>query len=557
MIEPGKQPMHRSILLAFALLFFSILLYGYGREFYDNFSWYSLPALFHTYPENFRNDALSSFLTDRHPVYTFFLEQIFKTAHQGFWLFLFFTISKFLLFLGIIRIANTILSEKFLFIMSGIFLFPGIEFNLQYGGNENSFAMATPRLIATGFFLLGFSLLLERKKIFAAILFGVSSLIHMHFTFLCLPVVILSECTAIYNSKKISYKNLISPFVYFTISLPIIINSFLLSKILFDRMDLIKEVYIDTVTYYHFEPNFFLKTRSLLFLIFLIPFLFYKKILLEKEKKMLWYFTVLIILVGTVICIIFTYIFIHPFPIFIWYGGHTSFVSLTSFIFILAIIESGWDRFSLLKKYTIAACVYLASIVPFVGITLFQFTALIKTIREKKTVIQFAINLFVLIVLFMLSPFLTDYFSQFYVLPKALGRQNFQIPKELYVYIKNNTDRSSIFLVPPLGFDGIRSIALRSVVVDAKTHFEGEYLQIWKDRMLELSGDNMSTLTKTAVTSNAVYFKKSPDEITAISKKYKANYFVTGIVFEDKFKNSKNFELIFKDKNYVLYKIIL
>src|SRR3989339_1361927 len=174
MIEPGKQPMHRSILLAFALLFFSILLYGYGREFYDNFSWYSLPALFHTYPENFRNDALSSFLIDRHPVYTFFLEQIFKTAYQGFWLFLFFAISKFLLFFGIIRIANTILSEKFLFIMSGIFLFPGIEFNLQYGGNENSFAMATPRLIATGFFLLGFSLLLERKKIFAAILFGVS-----------------------------------------------------------------------------------------------------------------------------------------------------------------------------------------------------------------------------------------------------------------------------------------------------------------------------------------------------------------------------------------------
>lgn len=550
-----RQPVYRSAILASILLVCSIALYGYGRMIFDDFSYASLPATYRTYPENFKNDPIFDYNIDRYPAYTLLLEQIYKTQHEEFWLFIFFLISKFIIFLGIIRVANLIIHEKFLILVSGIFLLSGVELGLQYGWIGVSATMAVPRLIGWGFFLLGFECIMMSKKMLAAIFFGISSLIHIHFVFFAFPILILNEVISIYHKKTFSYKNFIHFFLYLLLSAPNIIHAFSISNVLFANKELVKEIYVDTLSYFHFQPQFFLVSRGLLFLILLIPFFYYKKIPLDNQKKKLWYSTVFFIIFGTIISIFLTIPYFNPLAIYLWYGGFTSFISLTSYIFFIFLATSKWESVTKTKKIIILSWIYISALIPFLGALLYMLALLAKTVRKKFSYAKFAWQITILTILLLASPLLTDYFNQFKVYD-LFNKKNLSIPMELYQFIKKNTSRDAIFLTPPVGFDALRNVAKRSMVVDAKTHHSGKYLKIWKSRMLDIAHDTKSkNLTRQGVTSNTYFFRKSPDEIFSLAQKYYADYFITGIEYKKKFDSSRHFTFIYDDKNYIMYKI--
>lgn len=547
--------MYRSILLSCVLLVLSIMLYGYGRPLYDNFSYASLPALQHLYPENFKNDPLFDENADRYPVYTFILEQIYRTYHEEIFFFVIFLLAKFFLFLGMLRMASLVLPENILIPMSGILLFPGFEMNLQFSGPVLAATMIEPRTVSAGFFYLGFVFLLESKRTWGAVFLGLASMIHPHFAFLALPMLILSEIIFAYKNKKLSGKNFISPVIFLVLASPNIINSLAISPVLFSNTSLIKEIYVDTIAPYHFDPKYFLPLRGPIFLIALIPLFFYKKIEMEKYQKILWYSVLCFITFGTIVTIVFTSVYFRPWSIFVWYGGHSQIIWMTSFLFTISLITKNWKTFGIVKKIIIVAVIYASSLIPFLGIFLGLLAHLMEIIIKNYSYRKLAPQFFSLITLITLSPFLTDGYSQFNVL-RRFDKRNLNIPRDLYTYIKNSTSIDSNFLAPPVGFDALRSVAMRSVVVDAKIHHSGKYLETWKERLIDVAGDGTAKLlTPLMVSTNEFYLKKPPNKILELAAKYNADHFITGSSYKNIFSNDKHFNLIYSDNDYALYAI--
>jgi len=155
------------------------------------------------------------------------------------------------------------------------------------------------------------------------------------------------------------------------------------------------------------------------------------------------------------------------------------------------------------------------------------------------------------------------FFSQFtvnytlFTLPKDYTGQVKFTRKGVLYFIKHHTENNATLLVPPIGLDEIREYTQRSIVVDIKTLGTGVYLNEWKSRIVDVAELDRFDTSYHPLEIHSRYLKSSKKNILKNAQKYQADYFITENTSEitKQYPQSKNFFIVFRDNDYIVYKI--
>ena len=337
------MPLHRCFILALILTFLAVLYYGYYSYSIGDYMLYSLSAVNKLYPENFLRDAYVQTYNDFHPTFTWILYRLMAITSELVGPFIIFIISKFLIFFGIILLAQRFIKKNILYIFFIIFLFPFIYFGLAHSYFGSSFPFPVPRAMSWGLYFMGFHFFLSKKYTQASIWWGLSSLFHAQFIFFTFPLLVLG--TIFFNPYKKFCKKNIYPFIVFSIiPLPEVIS--ILRNIPF-QIDMANKDYyfyfVEKLFSPNFNPKYYLLQRGDLFMLLNLPLLVYwQRVMAIGESARMVIMAIALIFVGTIICIFFTSIVFVKSIMWLWYPGFTPFVTLLSVIFLIAATSEGW-----------------------------------------------------------------------------------------------------------------------------------------------------------------------------------------------------------------------
>ena len=118
-------------------------------------------------------------------------------------------------------------------------------------------------------------------------------------------------------------------------------------------------------------------------------------------------------------------------------------------------------------------------------------------------------------------------------------------------YIKQNTEQSSLFLVPLVGWANFRLCANRAVVVDLTTVFTDKSILEWHDRILDVTKFKELRGRYNDISLNNRYHALSDQDIKLIQQKYEFNY----AAFEKNLLvNDYRFPVFYEDKDIIIYK---
>src|SRR3989344_4883431 len=550
--------MSRSVILALVLTLASVLYYGYQSYGEGDYLLYSMPTVKALHQENFIRDAYVQSMSDMHPTFSKALQVLFSHGLEIAGPFILFLLSKFLLFLGIILLARRLIAGKVLYIFFIIFLFPFINFGLANSTLTTHFPFVVPRMMSWGFFLLGFNYFLSKKYFTASLFWGFASLFHLQFLFLTLPMLFVGVIFfhPAFSAKKKLIHLFFSGFILCAIALAEIISVYrnspfeggISNKDFFD-------FYVNHMFFSNMDPANFLFYRLGLFLLLILPLFFWKRLPGDYETKKIWMSAIWVIIIGTVIyCISVKYFFIKSI-LLMWYPGFTPFVTLTSVIFLISIITKNWKSIFFEKAFS-----HMLEIIFVYAYILFPYIApvnmAVDMVRNKKilkirTIFGYAV-LLIIIFIFARFSMTLKYKYYIYYIPAWSGI-DFSVP-ELPNFIRLNTPKDSLFLVPPNTWF-MQPVAYRSTVVDSYHPGLGGYLLEWKRKMDDVVGADIFTISLDS--RNELYKKRPVQDMLGLAKKYNADYFVTmnENVVRESLARERSFRLVYWDDDYVIYKV--
>lgn len=120
-------------------------------------------------------------------------------------------------------------------------------------------------------------------------------------------------------------------------------------------------------------------------------------------------------------------------------------------------------------------------------------------------------------------------------------------------YVKHNTDKSSLFLVPPAEKGEFRLCANRALVVDITTVFTDKSIVKWYNRLLDVTKQKEFYGPRNNLQLDMQYHTLTDEEILLLQSKYKFNY----VIFEKKFLKQKHYLPIFyQDENIIIYSVL-
>ena len=120
-------------------------------------------------------------------------------------------------------------------------------------------------------------------------------------------------------------------------------------------------------------------------------------------------------------------------------------------------------------------------------------------------------------------------------------------------YVKHNTDKSSLFLVPPTEKGEFRLCANRALVVDITTVFTDKSIVKWHNRLLDVTKQKEFSGPRNNLQLDMQYHTFTDEEIMLLQSKYKFDY----AVFEKKLLKQKHYLPIFyQDENVIIYSVL-
>ena len=125
---------------------------------------------------------------------------------------------------------------------------------------------------------------------------------------------------------------------------------------------------------------------------------------------------------------------------------------------------------------------------------------------------------------------------------------------QLYVpaqYIKDNTDKSSLFLIPP-DWTHFRHCANRALVVDLVTVFTDQSVVKWHNRLLDVTKQKEFTGPHNKLQLKTQYHTSSDTDIRLLQSKYKFDY----AIFEKSFlKQKHDLPIFYQDDNIIIFSV--
>lgn len=542
----------RCAVLALALTLISILYYGYYSYSNCDYFYYCLPAVSQLHPQNFANDAFVQSMGDYHPVFTFILNFLYKNNIEIISVFILFVLAKFFIYFSILLLARKVIHEKWLVFFSLIFLFTFVSFGLANSTLTANFPCLVPRMMGWGLFLAGFNVFISKKYIATSVLWGLATLIHIHFIFLAFPM--LCAGLIFFSIKEKFFARLYPLVIFLCFAIPVLIFIAFHSPF---RGTISNQEYI----YYFLQnlgssnywPHFYLYYRGDIFLLLCLPLvLYWKKIVVDAEIKKMWLLCIIFITTGTIFSIVTTEFFFNRYVLFMWFPGFTPFITLTSIVFYIGYITNRWDistANNIPKKILDALFLYSFVFVPY--LLLLQFIIQYIFFNKKNNIKKIFFSFIFVLLFFIIAPWGFGYINHYYV--KPWSGINFTMPEVIY-FIKNYTPNDTMFMVPPSVWY-IQPYANRSVVADYSHYGLGGYLKEWKKRMDDITGIDIFQKEKKDL--NYLYATRSLEDITNLIKKYNANYYMT-FNYENikkKFEMEKNFKLVYWDNEFLIYQI--
>ena len=119
-------------------------------------------------------------------------------------------------------------------------------------------------------------------------------------------------------------------------------------------------------------------------------------------------------------------------------------------------------------------------------------------------------------------------------------------------YVKHNTDKSSLFLVPPGELTEFRLCANRALVVDSTSVFTDKSIVKWHNRLLDITKQKEFSGPRNNIQLDMQYNTLTDEDIRMLQSKYKFDY----ALFEKKFLNQKHYlPILYQDVNFIIYSV--
>jgi hypothetical protein len=487
-----------------------------------------------------------SFLQNDWMVNTFFssFSRMFYTAYMGTWAkviplstvyFFHYLIMIILVTFSTFYLSLLIYKSRFISVLTSIFILYGSSVTL--GGNDLIGRDLDPPRLTFAIVTTAITLYLYKKYFFSAILFGISAYLHpliglevplIFYTIIFFHKLIQSKLQ--FNFQK--FKSLIQ-----SILLYLLISSFAIYTYFFSSdahpansvnlLNLIAKIRTPT----HYIPStwpFIVYIKFFLFLIILISILrIFKKTINRDIQRIIIGITTFIL----IFCFI-GYIFTEIFP---WYPivmSQPFRLTVLIYWFGSIIIYGGCFNIVKIQNRINKKIAYILPIVPFLlgfppsltqnGIS-FYFFLLFSILFSfflfylKKIKYGSEIALFGTLTIFAFT--YRHYYFQF-----SQTYQLFTPEITLSQWVKNNTIRDAIFLVPP-DFSAFRLNAQRAIVVDWQV--QTLQAETWRNRIKDISNlQNSSDFSMTEEITKKGYNSLTLPQILDLQKKYHISYAV-------------------------------
>ena len=428
-------------------------------------------------------------------------------------LFIFF-ISSFITAYAIYLLSNAIFNKKVVsLVVVFVVFFCG---KISLGGNWIVGQLLVPSRIAMFLIVLSLYYHLINKSKTSFFLLGLATIIHPLLGCLIVTIIFISNIFSKIQDKTNFIKTTLSLIIYylpfgFIGLLPVILNS----------SSMIDHQIFETITYirhpHHYCPFSFPLSHYLKFFGLLLIFgitLYFNNFPENREvhKKI-----VIIILLISIYCVIGT-IFVEIFPVL--FIGKLQLFRLTPIITLFLYIYILHFIYSITHVHTDLLINKLNS------------NKLIKELRNSQNKQVLSVILIIASLIFNIALIANvSYFPEY--------KNN-----EIYMWIENNTENESIFLIPPK-IEDFRMGAKRAIVVDWKAFpFNDKSVLEWRERVYEVS-NSPNTLNPNSVEKG--YNSLNEEKILSLSEKYKFNY-----ILMEKNKNLR-FNEIYSDDEFRIY----
>jgi len=598
-----KKPYFTMLLIFLLIISTSILLYnGIGKSDTVEFT----PFLYRELNESYLKNDWFVNVNDN----TFNVRQNFIRLIKGILLiipniplvyFLLYLATIFLVGISVYLISIHLFEKREIGILNMLLIFLGAPFSL--GGN----VLISDHLVSYGLSfaisLLGFYFLLKKRYSLFAIALGISTLIHISLGPLVFGILFLASYLTNLQQEK-NFENHLKVFFIFFLFM-ILLSPIFLSQFTADS-NLSGEKAIQILGYirapHHFLPFQWELTRYFEFSFFMILyFIAFKNSKIDTQQKKLIKIITVIIFSFFLISVVFS----EFIPVSLIITLHLFRMSiLLSFIAYLFIGDYFYEKIKeSIKKKDARVLIFLILIISFLHnhLLLFSFPLFLifKYLEYKNFKFKIPLKIvltFILIFSIMilsLFPFYGNYlFSKLniftlilfkliimtplfvFILFKKISKilivfsllislllfvlfnqsllvyQNESNLQEMYNFIKVSTPNNAIFLTP-INIPTFRLSAERAIVVDIKAFPLNERAMFeWVERIsdvLRYKFEGKQGLTDSVVER---YKTLSEEEILVLQEKYNFSY----AVFEKP--KDLDFEIIYENERYVVYKII-
>ncbi|PIN89502.1 hypothetical protein COU57_05900 [Candidatus Pacearchaeota archaeon CG10_big_fil_rev_8_21_14_0_10_32_14] len=512
--------------------------------------------------------------------------------------FILYSISVLLIGLSTYLISNHLFNNQKTAILNSSLVLLGATFSL--GGN----VIVTQQLVSSGLSLgltlIGFYFILKKRLILFSVFTGLATLLHFTWGILFFGVIFISYLITNPDRDKIN-KYIVSILVYLLFILcliPLIMSQSNTSLGLSGKQLLSIMGYMRAPHHYLPLHWSFIDYLEFLFIIALFLFSINKVKLSQSTKKFLISITIVVIILFFVDILLTEII---PFGLIIKFHifrlsllvNFISFIIIGEFIrtkldtclldksnkilvYILLFLSLFYNHLILIslplffifkytesKEYKVESIIYLlliSSIIISIFLLIFQFNK-IEFLFHSKIVINLILKLMIIIPIILII-YLKNYYQKMIMIillliiislfvlnnPPKLNYSPDKSTSDIYHFVKYNTPKNSIFIVPPR-MESFRIGAQRAIVVDLKSFpFNEKDMVEWAQRMEDITHVNKSDPKFYSKVEDG-YNSLTEEEIVALGQKYDADY----IIFQKP--KSLDLKVIYENEKYTSYSI--